>query len=360
VPADVWAVHRSCWPLGRFGKEKMIIEKGKLEFSLKTQNPFVATMYHFDHYPPGDGNLRPSEKKFHIPDGDFDMEADWRMYFGEIVPGFPAHPHRGFETITVVLQGTVDHTDGLGSKGRYGAGDVQWMTAGKGMQHAEMFPMLMTDKKNTLELFQIWLSLDRQHRMVKPEYKMLWREDIPSFFVTDPSGFKAKITLIAGESHGASSQEPTENSWAKDKSHRLSIQLIDLEPRASYLIPAASGTMNRSVYFYSGETLSIENDSFEHLSYAFVTADSGTSLKNVSSKTAKVLLLESEPIPEPIVIKGPFVMTTNEEIEQAYRDFNETGFGGWPFSTPEVFHEATQERFAMHPDGSVEYPRPKP
>ena len=337
----------------------MIIEKGNIEFSLKTQNPFVATMYHVDHYPAGDGNLKPVIKKHYTGDGDFDKKADWHMYYGKEVPGFPAHPHRGFETVTVVLEGTVDHTDGLGSMGRYRDGDAQWMTAGKGLQHAEMFPLLMTDKGNTLELFQIWLSLDSKHRMVPPAYKMLWREDIPVVTVTDRSGLNAKITVIAGEAGGKTAPEPAEDSWAKDKNHHLSIQLIELEPGASYGIRSGYGTMNRSIYFYSGEALLIENQPFSRHSYAFVTADNETMLKNQGSTAAKVLLLESEPIPEPIIAQGPFVMMTSEEIQQAYEDYRETAFGGWPFSTTEIYHDANQVRFAKHADGSVEYPNQK-
>jgi redox-sensitive bicupin YhaK (pirin superfamily) len=337
----------------------MIIETGKIEFSLRTQNPFVATMYHVDHYPAGDGKLGPVIKKQYNYDGDFGTKADWHMYYGENVPGFPAHPHRGLETVTVVLQGTIDHTDGLGSMGRYGDGDVQWMTAGKGLQHAEMFPLLKTDEENTLELFQIWLSLDSEHRIADPAYKMLWREDIPVVTVTDHLGLKTKITVIAGEVNGEIAPEPTPDSWAKDKNHRLSIQLIELDPGASYKIPAAFGTMNRSVYFYNGEALSVEDQLFSHHSFAFVTAENETILKNEGSTAAKVLLLESEPIPEPIVAHGPFVMTTNDEIKQAYKDYKETKFGGWPFSTPEIYHDADQVRFAKHADGSVEYPNKK-
>lgn len=334
----------------------MIIENGKLEFSFKTQNPFVATMHHVDHYPAGDGNSKPTITKDYSADGDFDMKADWRMYFGKDVPGFPAHPHRGFETVTAVLQGTVDHTDGAGSTGRYADGDVQWMTAGKGMQHAEMFPLRMTDQENTLELFQVWLSLDAEHRMVDTAYKMLWREDIPVVSVTDHSGLRAKVTVIAGEVDGKTPPEPTKDSWAKDKNHHLSIHLIELEPGASYAIPAAYGTMNRSVYFYNGEALFVEDKLFSHHSYAFVTADNETILKNEGSTAAKVLLLEAEPIPEPIIAKGPFVMTTNDEIKQAYKDYEETRFGGWPFSTSEIYHDVNQVRFAKHADGSIEYP----
>lgn len=334
----------------------MIIEKGKIEFALKTQNPFVATMHHVDHYPLGDGQLRPSIKKQPNRNGDFDPMANWRMYYGKDVPGFPAHPHRGFETVTVVLEGTVDHADGLGSKGRYSDGDVQWMTAGKGLQHSEMFPLLSTDHENRLELFQIWLSLDNEHRMVEPNYKMLWREEIPVTTVTDNAGLKVKITLYAGELNGKVAPTPPKNSWASDPKNHLSIQIIELAPRATYILPEACATMNRSLYFYEGEALSIDAQLFTDKSYAFVTTEMKSVIRNEGSTLAKVLLLEAEPILEPIMSHGPFVMTTNAEIEQAFKDYRETQFGGWPFSSSEIYHDVNQVRFAEYVDGSVEYP----
>ena len=337
----------------------MILETGKIGHSLKTQNPFVATMYHNDHFPAGNGSLGPVVEKTsrNTEDGDFDMGADWRMYYGETVPGFPAHPHRGFETVTIVLQGTVDHTVGLGGMGRYENGDVQWMTAGKGLQHAEMFPLRNTEGPNPLELFQIWLSLDHAHRMADPAYKMLWREAIPVLNFKDDGGFSTKVTLFAGELNGQRAPEPAPDSWAKDKGHHLGIQVIELEPGAAYTIPAAFPTMNRSVYFYEGETLRLEDQLLEGPGYGFAQAGTTTALKNEGAVTAKVLLLEAEPIPEPIIAHGPFVMTTREEIREAYQDYQKTEFGGWPFASAEVYHSADQDRFARYADGTVEYPR---
>lgn len=337
----------------------MIIESGRIAFQFKTQNPFVATMYHVDHYPAGDGKLGPAIKKPYNGDGDFGEESAWHMYYGEKVPGFPAHPHRGFETVTAVVQGTVDHTDGLGATGRYRDGDVQWMTAGKGLQHAEMFPLLNAEQDNTLELFQIWLSLDSKHRMADPDYKMLWREDVPMVTAKDRKGLRTKITVIAGEVNGEAPPAPTEDSWAYDKEHRLSIQLLELEPGAAYAIPAGYNTMNRSLYFYGGDALTVDEKRFTQHSYMFVTAGEETALVNEGLTAAKVLLLQSEPIPEPIIAYGPFVMTTQEEIRQAFRDYEKTQFGGWPFSTLEMFHGHDQPRFAKYADGTAEYPDKK-
>ena len=337
----------------------MILETGKMQFPMKCQNPFVTAMYHLDRFPKGDGKLGPAVRKSDRPDRETDPDAPWQMYYGEKVPGFPAHPHRGFETITVVLQGTIDHTDGLGSQGRYEDGDVQWMTAGSGIQHAEMFPLRHTDRENPLELFQIWLSLDRKHRMAKPAYRMLWREDIPLITIKDGAGLSVKLTVFAGEANGRKAPAPTPDSWAADPGHRLSIQLIEMEPGSAYTVPPGTASQNRSLYFYAGETLAVEGKELHSPGYAFVTAEAGTPLRNTGKSPAKVLLLEAEPIPEPIVAHGPFVMSSEEEIRQSYMDYRLTEFGGWPFDSAEAYHSADRERFARYADGTVEYPAKK-
>lgn len=329
-----------------------ILEKGKYKHQIPTQNPFVLAVHHLDYFPEGNDYLGPAKK---LEQTGYDMDADWRMYYGEDVPGFPAHPHRGFETITVVTKGVVDHTDGLGSKGRYENGDVQWMTAGRGLQHCEMFPLIHKDKANTMELFQIWLSLDRAHRMVEPDYKMLWREDIPVIRIGD-IGRQVKITLIAGELNGIEAVKPTKDSWAYDKKNRVSIQLIEFDEGASYELPIASGPFNRSIYQYEGGELHVGDEPFNKNEYMFISADETILIKNKSGATSKILLLESEPINEPIVAYGPFVMTTNEEISQAYIDYKRTEFGGWPFEKDEVVHERNEGRFAAYPDGRIDRP----
>ncbi len=118
-----------------------VIRIGKMGFQLEVKNPFIVCFHHKDHFPKGNGKQEPA---YYLdsrqPGEDFDHHAPWRMYYGNTVPGFPVHPHRGFETVTVVTEGFADHFDSLGSCGRYGQGDVQWMTAGAGIQHSEMFP----------------------------------------------------------------------------------------------------------------------------------------------------------------------------------------------------------------------------
>jgi len=138
-----------------------LIKKFQLGFVWETSDPFLFCVHHNDNFPAGGKNLGPEK---HLLNGrnignDFELRDGWRMYHGETVPGFPSHPHRGFETITVVNKGFCDHFDSLGSCGRFGNGDVHWMTAGNGIQHSEMLPLLNENERNPLELFQIWINL---------------------------------------------------------------------------------------------------------------------------------------------------------------------------------------------------------
>ncbi len=141
-------------------RKNPIIQTFALDAIWKTQDPFLFLAYHRDIYPAVGPNksLPQSELTGRSLGNDFTLKDDFRMYHGESIPGFPAHPHRGFETVTMVKEAFVDHADSHGNYGRYGSSDVQWLTSGKGVQHSEMFPLLNTSEKNPLELFQLWLN----------------------------------------------------------------------------------------------------------------------------------------------------------------------------------------------------------
>jgi len=154
-------------------------------FPLGTQwptiDPFLFCAHHRDAYPMGTEQLGPDAPLDGRAIGqDFAGTDGWNMYHGSTVPGFPQHPHRGFETVTYVRTGFCDHSDSLGATARFGRGDTQWMTAGKGIVHCEMFPLLSPDEPNPLELFQIWLNLPAADKMVDPYFTMLWSHDTPT------------------------------------------------------------------------------------------------------------------------------------------------------------------------------------
>lgn len=329
-----------------------ILERGGFDRSLNVQSPFIATAYHRDRYPKGNGRLGPGE----------DNIGKWDMYHGEDIPGFPAHPHRGFETITVVERGIVDHSDGLGGSGRYANGDVQWMTAGKGLQHCEMFPLLNTETDNPLNLFQIWLNLDSKNKLVEPEYKMFWSEDIPIVELKDDNNKITKIKLIAGTEGDVKALEPTEHSWAKNPENHVAIKLITMDIGAKYTILKGSDTINRAVYLFEEEIVSvdgkitIDGEEFGNSEYAFLKGGEDILLENIGDCKMHILLLEGEPIREAVAKYGPFVMNDMDEIRQAYVDFQKTEFGGWPFDKYEVNHGLKYERFAKYSNGNTEYP----
>src|SRR6185437_6969894 len=131
-----------------------------------------------------------------------------------VVPGFPQHPHRGFETVTFVRRGFIDHSDSLGATARFGRGDVQWLTAGAGIVHCEMFPLLDQSAPNPCELFQIWLNLPAADKMVEPYFTMLWNEEIPRVVTADDAGRNTEVTVIAGALGDVQPLAPPPSSWA--------------------------------------------------------------------------------------------------------------------------------------------------
>lgn len=336
--------------------KSVIINTRPLDFQWETANPFLFCVHHLDHYPQGNKNLGPNASLSGRKIGnDFVLKEGWRMYHGDTIPGFPAHPHRGFETITVVLQGLVDHSDSHGAAGRYGNGDVQWMTAGKGLQHSEMFPLLKQDEPNTLELFQIWLNLPAASKFVEPHFKMLWADSIPVHLSKDSNGRNTEVIVIAGKLGEEIAPPPTPDSWAADPENEVAIWRIRMETGATWKIPAASEKLNRSLFFFEGSSIQLDEESFtEHRAFELnpgyeVTIHNG-------EQEAHLLLLQGSPIDEPVAQYGPFVMNTQAEIQQAFTDYQRTRFGGWPWARPDQVHDKEQNRFAKYADGHMETP----
>ncbi|WP_028986830.1 pirin family protein [Thermicanus aegyptius] len=331
-----------------------ILAMNQLGFQWKGYDPFLFCMHHKDAYPRGNEEMGPDASLEGRNIGtDFQGKDGWNMYHGDTVPGFPQHPHRGFETVTVVLEGYVDHADSSGAAGRYGAGDVQWLTAGRGVNHSEMFPLIHQDKENPLELFQIWLNLPRKDKFVEPHYKMLWAEDIPVIESKDANGKSITIRLISGSDKGIKSLDPPPHSWAADENNHVGIWLIHMEPEAVIQLPKVSSTLNRTIYFYDGDTITIEDILVKVSHSVRLAGDETIDIKN-GSKESRLLLLEGEPIGEPVVSYGPFVMTTEEEIRQAFADYRRTEFGGWPWHRDDLVHPREKGRFAQYSDGRVE------
>jgi redox-sensitive bicupin YhaK (pirin superfamily) len=320
----------------------------------ETSDPFLFCMYHNDRYPKGNEQLGPAASLAGRNIGqDFEGKDGWRMYHGSVVPGFPQHPHRGFETVTIMRHGFIDHSDSLGATARFGPGDVQWLTAGKGIVHSEMFPLLNREAPNRLELFQIWLNLPGADKFVEPHFGMLWNEQIPRRSIRDTSGRTTEVIVVAGQFGDSRAPAPPPHSWAARDESGVSIWTIKMDPQAAFTLPPAAADSTRSLYFFSGGTMKIGNQSIPLNTRTQLRPGAEVMLQNGSDE-AEFLLLQGRPIGEPVVQYGPFVMNSRSEIQQAFEDYRRTGFGGWPWPTDDPVLPRAEGRYAKHANGRVE------
>jgi redox-sensitive bicupin YhaK (pirin superfamily) len=341
-----------------------IVQIKALGFPWETIDPFLFCAYHDDAYPRANGQMGPDAPLAGRDLGqDFSRKDGWSMYHGNPVPGFPGHPHRGFETVTIVRKGLIDHSDSLGATARFGGGDVQWLTAGKGIVHSEMFPLLDASAPNPLELFQIWLNLPARSKMAEPHFTMFWAEDIPRFTALDAEGRSTEVASIAGriapiegEPGAGGPLAPPPDSWAAQPDADLAIWTVKMEPQACWVLPAATGKgTRRTLYFFKGRSVRVAGQQVDHHAAIELRADARVELIN-GDEESEFLVLQGRPIGEPVAQYGPFVMNTQAEIAQAMADYRSTQFGGWPWGDIAPVHGRSPTRFARHPDGREERP----
>ncbi len=332
-----------------------IVSIHPLGFVWGTNDPFLFCVHHDDAYPAGTERMAPAASLAGRNLGqDFEGKDGWRMYHGRTVPGFPSHPHRGFETITVIRKGFIDHSDSLGSAARFGPGDVQWMTAGEGVVHSEMFPMLNTDRPNPLELFQIWINLPAEDKMVPPHFAMLWAEHIPVVNVPDANGVVTEVTVIAGRYGDATPPSPPPRSWASRADADVAIWSIRMPAGARWTLPAAAAaSTRRTLNLFAGGAVKVAGQAVSPKVGIRLRPDQDVLIEN-GDTPSDLLLLQGRPIAEPVAQHGPFVMNTRLELQQAFSDYQRTRFGGWPWGGDDPVHPRDAGRFARHSDGRVE------
>ncbi|MCV2369806.1 pirin family protein [Roseateles oligotrophus] len=224
----------------------------------------------------------------------------------DYIAGFPDHPHRGFETITYMLEGRMRHRDSAGNEGLLGNGGVQWMTAGRGVIHSE----LPEQEQGRMEGFQLWLNLPSQEKMCAPWYRDIPSEQIPEF---ERDGVKVRV--IAGSSHGM--------AGAVQREHTEPLYLdLHLAPGASFE-QALPDTHNAFVYVYRGELQFAGAVQVPQQRMAILANQSGSDGLRFSAgpEGARAILVAGRPLNEPIAQHGPFVMNTQAELIQAVRDF---------------------------------------
>lgn len=227
----------------------------------------------------------------------------------DYIAGFPSHPHRGFETVTYMIEGHMLHEDHLGNRGELRNGGVQWMTAGRGIIHSEM----PQQEEGVMRGFQLWLNLPAAEKMTEAGYRDIQPEDIPEITLEG-----AKVKLIAGsvEIDG----KPHEGAVAGGSTQPIYAD-IHLAPKGRLTLPVPEGH-NAMLYLYEG-TASVGESSLQR-SAANILTDTGDQIAlNAGGAGARLLLIAGRPIGEPVVQYGPFVMNTREEIEQTLRDYRD-------------------------------------
>jgi redox-sensitive bicupin YhaK (pirin superfamily) len=330
--------------------DSAVFDVVELGFPWRTFDPFLFCVHHLDFYPAGNEEMGPATSLAGRDIGmDFAGKDGWRMYHGDVVPGFPRHPHRGFETVTLARQGFIDHSDSLGATARFGNGDVQWMTAGSGIVHAEMFPLVRREAENPTELFQIWLNLPSADKMVDPHFSMLWAPTIPRL-VLDGG---VQVTMVAGALGDAKAPAPPPSSWASRSDADVAIWTIRMPAGSGWTIPACGPDTGRTLYFFSGSTIDVDGTELSRPLGVRLKPGVELTLAN-GDADAELLLLQGKPIAEPVAHYGPFVMNTPQQLQQAMIDYRRTQFGGWPWKADGPVHAREQGRFAIHADGRRE------
>jgi redox-sensitive bicupin YhaK (pirin superfamily) len=233
--------------------------------------------------------------------------------------GVGEHPHRGFETVTIVYQGELEHRDSTGSGGRIGPGDVQWMTAASGILHEEFHSPAFTQSGGTMEMVQLWVNLPAKDKKAAPGYQTLLDQNIPSAELLDGAG---RVRVIAGQFQGHRGPARTFTPidvWDVRLKQGRSAQFSVPDGRTLALV------ILRGTVQVNGEQIARE-------AQMVVFDRSGTDFSIEANNDATVLVLSGEPIDEPVVGYGPFVMNSEAEIAQAIQDFNSGRFGGIPAS----------------------------
>ncbi|MFD2515406.1 pirin family protein [Pontibacter locisalis] len=228
---------------------------------------------------------------------------------------FGPHPHRGFETLTFILEGDITHQDTGGGKDVIEAGGVQWMTAGSGLIHAEVSSEKFKKEGGPLEILQLWFNLPAKYKMVKPAYVGLQKDKIP--VVTEDEG-KVKVNVISG-------------SWGETKGPIPSLSdihmaSVELQEAGSFTTTVAA---ERNVFFYVVRgSVKVNGEKVEKL-HLVEFSNEGEEIKVEAQEESYILFGHARPFNEPVVAHGPFVMNTEQEIQEAFRDYQLGKMGSW-------------------------------
>ncbi|GMG83819.1 pirin family protein [Paralimibaculum aggregatum] len=231
--------------------------------------------------------------------------------------GVDVHPHRGFETVTIVYQGELEHRDSTGEGGRIGPGDVQWMTAASGILHEEYHSEAFARTGGTLEMVQLWVNLPARHKNAAPGYQTLPAGGIPEIALPDGAG---RLRVIAGEHGGTRGPARTFTP--------INLWDVALTPGGTArLAPPEGHTLTLVVL---AGTVLVNDAEVVREAQVVLLGREGGEVTLEANNDARILVLSGEPIDEPVAMQGPFVMNTADEIRQAFAEFRDGRFGTIP------------------------------
>ena len=342
-----------------FGKKRSgpVIRTQYLKLHWDTEDPFIFASHHEDDYPHGNTQQAPPLEEISGRNlgRDYKKMFGFRMYHGKVVPGFPMHAHWGYETVTVPEAGFIDHFDSLGNQGRYGNGDVQWVSAGSMYLHDEMYPLAYDDRRNPNDITQIMINLPLKDKGSEPEVRMMWSENIPIIEEKDENGKAVRIKMIAGSYGGTDALPPNSVSWAAVKENHIRILLIKMSPDSMITLPAVPSSINRNLYFVNGSKVKIGGEEYVSSQRFKLEGDKEVTLTNGDSE-GTFWLLEGKPIGEKMSSFGPAVLRTDKEVREALQYIRKEEFNNWPWDLIDKFHPKGTERFIRFSDGREERP----
>ena len=341
--------------LFRKGNDGPFISKKDLTMHWDVEDPFMFVSHHTDDYPQGNAQMAPPLRQISGRNlgRDYQVRFGFRMYNGKVVPGFPKHAHWGYETLTLPMLGWIDHFDSTGSNGRYGFGDVQWVSAPAMFQHSEMYPLVNQDSRNPNDITQIFVNLPLEEKNIEePSVNTVWKENIPIV-----KGEKSRTMVICGEYGGKSIYSPSTHTWAR-KENSVRILRTDLEAGGSFVLDPAPEDVNRNVYLLNGKGVTILGEPVKE--YCKVKIDP---TKEVEIKTsdvpAVVWVLEGKPIGQKMASFGPITLSTEQEVRESLNVLRRTEFESWPWDLVDKANPVDSGRFLRRADGTVVVPPEK-
>lgn len=335
---------------GRIRGDGPITREQQAEFHWDTEDPFMFASHHFDDYPEGNRQQAPpyEEIRHRTLGHDYRPQNGYRMYQGKVAPGFTLHTHWGYETITVCSEGYIDHFDSEGNQGRFGFGDVQWVTAGSRYSHCEMYPLAFADRRNPHLITQIMINLPLEQKNTPNEVRTIWSENIPA---VNGEGYRARV--ICGEFGGKRAECASGRSWASDPAHHVLILQIAAEPGAEIVLPP-SEAKTRNVYLTeSGAT--VGGRQYRDGTRLKARPEAELHVTN-GDRASEIWVLEGDPIGQRMSSYGPVVLGTDAEVRDANNVVRRDEVHTWPWDYVNKTQPVGTARFFRDADGAETRP----